>query len=77
MAKKMDCKEIAELFATQKEFSLTDAQYTEKFGKPLPKDNSYIRSERCPLSRAAKMHGYTVDVIDPVVIPRTIVFKKN
>ncbi len=76
MGKKMDCSQLAELFARNQDFSLTDAQYADKFGKPLPKSNSYIKSLRFPVAKIANAHGYTIEVKDPVIIPRTISFKK-
>lgn len=76
MAKKLDLAPLNGLFAKGKDFELTDFEYEEKIGKPLPGDTDYIKS-RSPLAKKAKEHGFTIAaVMNQPVVQRTVIFKK-
>lgn len=76
MAKKLELSALDDLFARGEDFELTDSQYEEKIGRPLPKNASYIKS-KSPLAHKALEQGFTITaVVNQPVITRTVVFKK-
>ena len=65
----LDFSKIEELVNTSTTFSLSERQYKELTGKPLPKDRSYLE-KRSALARFANNHGLKI-----IVQERTISFE--
>ena len=59
MGRKMDFSGLSDLFGTEKDFELTAAEYEANVGKPLSKDNNYIKSNSA-IAEEAKSKGYLV-----------------
>ena len=75
MARKLLFTELDELFASGKDFEISDARYKEITGNDLPK-SPYLKS-RSALAKKAKENGYSITVKEEPVIIKKVVFKKG
>jgi hypothetical protein len=73
MSRKMELNELNDLFNSGEGFELTDIEYQRRVGKPLPKDDNYIK-RRSPISRKAKTNGFEVQVEERAI--KVLTFKK-
>lgn len=76
MGRRMDFSGLTCLYAKGETFELTDAQYEDRFKKPLPKDIYYLKN-RSPLAINARENGFSIEISEEPVIQRKIIFKKN
>lgn len=58
---KPNLAEIKKMLKEGKQFSLTDAQYTKKAGRPLPKGKSYLVN-RSALAKLCQVMGYRIEL---------------
>ena len=78
MARKIELDELNDLFAANKDFELTDAQYEERIGKPLPQTKQAITGKNTPLGRKAAEYGFKIHVEERLMIQRVVIcIKKN
>lgn len=61
---------ILNLFESGQDFSLTERQYLQQTGAPLPKSTYYLK-KRSALSKVANDHGYYITITE-----RTISLKR-
>ncbi|MDE6656955.1 MAG: hypothetical protein K2J88_00020 [Oscillospiraceae bacterium] len=66
-----ELEKIIELLKSGEPFSLTNSQYKNKTGLPIPKNNAYVVRDSA-VARKAKEYGYKVKVQE-----RTISFEKE
>lgn len=76
MARKLLFTELDELFASGKDFEISDARYKEITGRDLPKGSSYLRN-RSALANKARKNGYSITVKEEPVIVKKVFFKKG
>jgi len=69
MGKHPRLENLNSLFASNKDFSLTDEQYEKKTGIPLPKKIDYIL-KRSALAKKCKQLGYSMTVQEKIVFFR-------
>ena len=69
--KKPKFDKLLPLLRSNEDFSLTESQYEEKTGAPLPKETYYLK-QRSAFSNIAKEHGFTITVHE-----RTVIVKKS
>ena len=69
MGKHPKLENLNSLFASNKDFSLTDEQYEKKTGIPLPKKIDYIL-KRSALAKKCKQFGYSMTVQEKIVFFR-------
>ncbi len=70
MSKNPKFTELISLFESNTDFSLTEEQYEEMTGAPLPKETNYLLKKSAVAKRAVE-HGFQL-----VLNERTISFKK-
>ena len=57
---------------------MTDAQYEERIGKPLPQTKQAITGKNTPLGRKAAEYGFKIHVEERLMIQRVVIcIKKN
>ena len=77
MARKMELNELDDLFAENRNFELTDTQYEELVGKPLPKSKQAITGKNAPLRRKATEYGFGISVEERVLLQRVVICTKE
>ncbi len=68
---KLNFDNLAPLFESNQDFSLTESQYKKSVGKPMPKGTYYLKNTSA-LAREAKKHGYVIEIKE-----KTICLKKQ
>lgn len=76
MSQRMNLDELNSFFLGGMDFELTDAQYQEKVGKPLPKNTASITGKTTPIGRKAAENGFKIQIKETPVIQRTLIFTK-
>lgn len=77
MTRKMELDELNDLFAANRDFELTDAQYEERVGKPLPQTKQAITGKNTPLGRKAAEYGFKIHVEERLMIQRVVICVKE
>ena len=77
MARKLELNELNDLFAANRNFELTDAQYEERVGKPLPQTKQAITGKGTPLGRKAAEYGFKIHVEERLMIQRVVICIKR
>lgn len=65
------------LFNRGVDFSLTAKEYEEKTGAPLPKNQSYLKTDSAFAARAKEKGYVIVGVEEKPVIEKTVILKKE
>lgn len=71
MGKHPNLEKIAALVSKGQYIELTDAQYEEKTGVPLPKDAYYLKT-RSALAHLCRKNGYAIKVQEKRVFLRKV-----
>ncbi len=69
---KLNFERITPLFESNQEFSLTESQYEQSVGKPLPKDYYYLKKNSA-LAREAQKHGYYIEIREKTVCLKKVI----
>jgi hypothetical protein len=76
MGRNLELSWLEEMLAKGEDFEVTDEQYRERTGYPLPKNAQSIRGKKAPIGRRAAKNGFAVQVTEVPVIQKRLIFKK-
>ena len=69
---KLNFDKIIPLFEADQEFSLTESQYKQSVGKPLPKNFYYLKNESA-LAKEARKYGYKIEIKEKTVCLKKVI----
>ena len=76
MGKKLDFSAFEAQLSSGKSFEITDWEYQQKVGQPMPKTKSYLKNTS-PLADLAHEYDYRLEIADEAIVMRKIKFIKE